>query len=245
MMLCYLVLLKKNQGDGLAVVKAITVAILAAACALVAPLAAHAAGLGKITVHSPLGQPLNAEIEIVALRPGEEENLAARIASPDAFAAAGIEMSSALTGMRFTVERRGAERILRVRTVQPVNEPFVEFLVELQWATGRLVREYTFLLDPPEYKARDAVAAAPRAPAVSKPAAPAEEAKPAAPAPAVEAKPLEPAPVITPAPLTPSAPSAEPAKEAAQEPAREPAKEAAQEPAKEPAKEPAREAAQE
>src|SRR5687768_4973932 len=232
MMLSYLVLLEKNQGDGHAVGKAITLAIVAAALALAAPLAARAAGLGKLTVLSPLGQPLNAEIEIVALRPGEEESLAARVAAPDAFAAAGIEMSHVLSSMRFTVERRGAQRVLRVRTVQPVNEPFVEFLVELQWATGRLVREYTFLLDPPEYKGREAVAAAPSP--TPKPAAPVQEAKPAAAPSTVETKPLEPAPV---APVITPAPSAEPAKEPAKEAAQEPAKEAAQEPAKEPAKE--------
>ena len=206
--------------------RAITVAILATALALAAPFAAHAAGLGRLNVLSPLGQPLNAEIEIVALRPGEEEGLTARVAGQEAFAAAGIEPGAVLNSMRFAIERRGGQRILRVTTLQPVNEPFVELLVELQWATGRLVREYTFLLDPPEYKARDALAAAPKpAPAEVKPApadakpAPAEPPKPVPPL--VEAKPIEPAPqppVIAAAP----APAAEPEKPA---PAAEPAKE--------------------
>ena len=135
--------------------RAITVAIIAAALALAAPFAAHAAGLGKLNVLSPLGQPLNAEIEIVALRPGEEEGLTARVAGQEAFSAAGIEPSAVLNTMRFAIERRGGQRILRVTTTQPVNDPFVELLVELQWSSGRLVREYTFLLDPPEYKSRD------------------------------------------------------------------------------------------
>ena len=111
--------------------RAITAAILGTALALLAPLAAHAAGLGKITVLSPLGQALNAEIEIVALRPGEEEGLTARIAGQEAFAAAGIEPTAILNTMRFAVERRGNQRILRVTTTQPVNDPFVELLVEL------------------------------------------------------------------------------------------------------------------
>ena len=64
---------------------------LAAATLLILPLAAHAAGLGRLTVLSQLGQPLNAEIEIVSLQPGEEESLAARLASNDAFQQAGIE----------------------------------------------------------------------------------------------------------------------------------------------------------
>jgi pilus assembly protein FimV len=130
--------------------RAITVAILAAALALALP-AAQAAGLGRLTVLSPLGQPLNAEIEIVALRPGEEENLVARVAPREAFAEAGIEPSHVLSTMRFAVQTRDGRRILRMTTQQAVNEPFVEVLIELQWGSGRLVREYTFLLDPPEY----------------------------------------------------------------------------------------------
>ena len=113
--------------------RAVSLAILAAALALTAPFAAHAAGLGKLNVLSPLGQPLNAEIEIVALRPGEEEALIARIAPLDAFTAAGIEPTAMLNTMRFAIERRGGQRILRVTTTAPVNDPFVELLVELQW----------------------------------------------------------------------------------------------------------------
>ena len=142
--------------------KAVSLAILAAALALLAPLSAHAAGLGRLNVLSPLGQPLNAEVEILALRPGEEDTLVARIAPLDAFTAAGIEPSAMLNTMRFAVERRGNQRFLRVTTTAPVNEPFVELLIELQWGSGRLVREYTFLLDPPEYKQRQAIATAPR-----------------------------------------------------------------------------------
>ncbi|HJT61888.1 MAG TPA: fimbrial protein FimV, partial [Burkholderiales bacterium] len=135
-------------------------------------MSAHAAGLGRLNVLSPLGQPLNAEVEILALRPGEEDTLVARIAPLDAFTAAGIEPSAMLNTMRFAVERRGNQRILRVTTTAPVNEPFVELLIELQWGSGRLVREYTFLLDPPEYKQRQAIATAPPAPKPAAPAAP-------------------------------------------------------------------------
>jgi pilus assembly protein FimV len=227
--------------------KAVSLAILAAALALIAPLSAHAAGLGRLNVLSPLGQPLNAEVEILALRPGEEDTLVARIAPLDAFTAAGIEPTAMLNTMRFAVERRGNQRFLRLTTTAPVNEPFVELLIELQWSSGRLVREYTFLLDPPEYKPRQAIAAAPPVPKPAAPAAP-EAAKPPPP---VEARPIEPpapaAPVIVPAPAPAETPApsaaapAEPVKEPAQEPAKEePAKEepAKEEPAKEePAKE--------
>ena len=122
------------------------------------PLVAQAAGLGKLTLISALGQPLNAEVEIVSLQPGEED-LSARLASSQAFAQAGIEANPVLSDVRFTIERRGSTPILRLRSSQPINEPFIELLVELTWSSGRLVREYTFLLEPPEYKTKMAIAA--------------------------------------------------------------------------------------
>ena len=219
--------------------KTISAAILALAFALATPLAVLAAGLGKLTVLSPLGQPLNAEVEIVALRPGEEDTLVARVAPPEAFSAAGIEPGAVLNTMRFTIERRGAQRILRMTTTQPVNDPFVEVLVELQSGTGRLVREYTFLLDPPEYKARDALAAVPKPkPAAPKPAAatPEVEKPAAAPPPLVQETKAEPKeskptpPVVAAAPMTPEPPKEEAAKVQAM-PLEEPAK-----PLEEPAK---------
>jgi pilus assembly protein FimV len=150
---------------------------LAIVALLFAPLLANAAGLGRLQVNSGLGQPLRAEIEIVSLQPGEEDSLQARLATRDAFRAAGIEMSSALLGMQFAIDRRGGRPVIRLSTAQPVNEPFLDVLIELSWSTGRLVREYTFLLDPAEYKGPPPAAAA--AP-VAKPApAPAPVAKPA------------------------------------------------------------------
>src|SRR5688500_948110 len=226
----------RRLKGGETVGKAVSLAILAAALALIAPLSAHAAGLGRLNVLSPLGQPLNAEVEILALRPGEEDTLVARIAPLDAFTAAGIEPTAMLNTMRFAVERRGNQRFLRLTTTAPVTEPFVELLIELQWRSGRLVREYTFLLDTSQYKPRQAIAAAPPAPNPAVPAAP-EAAKPPPP---VEARPIDPAPaapviVPAPAPAETPAPSAAAPTEPVKEPAPEPAKE---EPAKEePAKE--------
>ena len=197
--------------------RSIAIAVVAAALCLAAPLAAHAAGLGKLTVLSSLGQSLNAEIEIVALQPGEGDGLTARLGSPEAFKQAGIEFNVALNSMSFAIERRGGRSFLRLRTSQPVNEPFLELLVELQWSTGRLVREYTFLLDPAEYKGSSALAAAP-APAA--PAAPAEASaaseteklealKPETGLPPIEATPLEPTPptAVAPAPAAEAKPA--------------------------------------
>lgn len=145
--------------------RSITIAVVASVLWLAA-FAAHAAGLGRLTVLSALGQPLVAEVEVVSLQPGEEDTLSARLASPDAFSAAGIQISPALLGVRVEITRRNNRPVLRLTTKQPVNEPFLDLLVELQWTTGRLVREYTFLLDPPDYRSRPAIAAAPPAPAI-------------------------------------------------------------------------------
>ncbi|HEY9530002.1 MAG TPA: hypothetical protein VIQ55_01335, partial [Burkholderiales bacterium] len=138
----------------------ITVAIIAAALWLM-PFAPQAAGLGRLTVLSPLGQPLNAEIEIVSMRPGEEDGLRAGLASLEAFRQAGIEPSAIHTSIRMALERRGGRSFIRVTTSQPVSEPFLDLLIELQWNAGRLVREYTVLLDPPEFKGPQPIAAAP------------------------------------------------------------------------------------
>ena len=157
---------------------------LAAAIAVV-PLTSHAAGLGRITVLSALGQPLKAELEVTATR-DEAPSLVARVAAADAFRQAGIEYSPVLTSLRFSrdIKERGGRRYLEITTDRPLNEPFIDMLVELSWASGRLVREYTFLLDPPDLAPR--VAAAPiAAPEVRKEpamAVPAEKAPASLPA---------------------------------------------------------------
>ena len=161
--------------------RTISVAKLAAALALAVPFALQAAGLGRLTIMSSLGAPLSAEIEIVALQPGEEDGLTARLASAEAFRQAGIEPSAAISTVRFAIVRRDGKPVIRVTSTQPINEPFVDLLVELEANSGRLVREYTFLLDPPGYQGSQAIAAAP-APAAAPASAPAAAAvKPAAP----------------------------------------------------------------
>lgn len=154
--------------------------VIAAALAVL-PLATYAAGLGKITVLSSLGQPLKAELEVTANR-DEALSLIARVASIDAFRQAGIEYSPALINLRFSkeIKERGGRRFIELSTDRPLNEPFIDMLVELNWASGRLVREYTFLLDPPELAAM----APPPAPVAS----PVAEAVPAAKPASVEAQ---------------------------------------------------------
>lgn len=126
-------------------------AALAVASSLsLTPWIAQAAGLGKITVLSGLGQPLRAELAITA-SPDELSGMTARLAPPEVFRQAGIDYAGVPQDLHFAVEKRtGGQAIVKVSSVKPVNEPFLDFLVELDWPTGRLVREYTFLLDPPE-----------------------------------------------------------------------------------------------
>ncbi|WP_229418322.1 FimV/HubP family polar landmark protein [Massilia sp. Root351] len=124
----------------------------AVACAVLLSPAANAAGLGKLTVLSSLGQPLRAEIELTAVTPEEASGLAAKLAPADAFRLANIEFNPALLSLRFEVDQRNGRQFIRVSSTQPVNEPFVDMLLELSWTGGRLVREYTFLLDPAELR---------------------------------------------------------------------------------------------
>jgi pilus assembly protein FimV len=113
---------------------------------------AGAAGLGRINVLSALGQPLRAEVEISASAE-EIETMTAKVASPDAFQRANIEYSGSFSAVRMTVERRADKgAVLKITSHKPFSEPFVDMLLELNWAGGRLLREYTFLLDPtPEH----------------------------------------------------------------------------------------------
>lgn len=151
----------------------------AAASAVLLSSAASAAGLGKLTVLSALGQPLRAEIELTAVSNDEANGLVAKLASPDAYRAANIEFNPALLSLRFNVEQRGGRQFVRISSTQPLNEPFVDLLLELAWDNGRLVREYTFLLDPAELRAPQSaqIAAAP-APAAQRPRAAAPAAEP-------------------------------------------------------------------
>ena len=127
--------------------------------------AANGAGLGRLTVLSSLGQPLNAEIELTSVGRDEAGNLSAKLASAEAFRQANIEFNPALYSLRFAIEQRGTRQVIRVTSAQPINEPFVDMLLELGGANGRLVREYTFLLDPADLRsaqtATPAITAAP------------------------------------------------------------------------------------
>lgn len=141
-----------HRNDKKHVLKSAVLATAMVAALLSAPLAASAAGMGKITVLSALGQPLRAELDITASRE-ELASLAARVASVDVFRQANVEYAPVLSSVRFSLDKRpDGKPYFKIHTDRAVNDPFIDFLVELSWSSGRLVREYAFLLDPPELK---------------------------------------------------------------------------------------------
>lgn len=157
--------------------------------ALCLPWAAQAAGLGKLTLQSALGEPFKAEIELVAVKKAELDSLHASIASADTFKQANIEFVPAVAAIQTKIETRAGQPYIRLSSILPVNEPFLNLLLELNWDAGRVLREYTVLLDPPAY-------VAPR-PAV--PEVPRVESKPVE-QPAAAPEPRVAAPVAAPAP---------------------------------------------
>lgn len=127
---------------------------LATAAAVSLALASGGAfglGLGDIEMRSALNQPMDAEIRLTSVQAGELDGMIVKLASPAAFARAGIERSTALTNLRFTVDQSSGSPVIRITSQQPVVEPFLNFLLEIDWTQGRMVREYTVLLDPPVF----------------------------------------------------------------------------------------------
>ena len=124
-----------------------------AVCLALTPLSIYAAGLGKLNTHSGLGEPLKAEIEIFAT-PEELANLTAVIASEAAYAEQGVTRLGIHNNIKVEVAKNtSGSPILKLRSSQPITDPYLDMLIQMDWASGRLQREYTVLLDPPEYKA--------------------------------------------------------------------------------------------
>lgn len=155
--------------------------------------ASLALGLGDITVHSALNQPLKADIALVDVGGVSESELAVRLASADEFGRAGIERVFFLNDLKFTPILRGNRNMIRVTSTKPVNEPFLNFLVQLDQPNGHLLREYTVLIDPPgspgivpatdepTARAQSSEFPTPEAPSATTPAKPAAPVQPPAP----------------------------------------------------------------
>jgi pilus assembly protein FimV len=124
----------------------------ALAVLMVLPSAAFALGLGDIRLLSPLNAPLDAEIELVDVTPEELQSLKAQIASRDTFTRYGLDYPVFLSSVQVRTNRTSDGReIIKLKSADTITEPFITLLVEVNWARGRLVREYTMLLDPPVY----------------------------------------------------------------------------------------------
>jgi pilus assembly protein FimV len=130
---------------------------------LLLPSAAFALGLGDIHLLSPLNAPLDAEIELVDVAPDELNTVQVQLASRDTFARVGLEWPAYLSTVSLkTVRTADGRAIIKLKSTDPISEPFVTVLVDVSWAKGHLVREYTMLLDPPVYApGESAVASAP------------------------------------------------------------------------------------
>lgn len=162
--------------------------------------ASLALGLGDITVHSALNQPLKADIALVDVGAVSESDLAIRLASADEFGRAGIERVFFLNDLKFTPILRGNRNMIRVTSSKPVNEPFLNFLVQLDQPNGHLLREYTVLIDPPgspgivpatdepTARAQSSEFPTPEAPSATTPAKPVAPLQPPAPVADVQAE---------------------------------------------------------
>lgn len=183
-------------------VSPLSVLSVAAALALgLTALDASALTLGRLNVQSALGEPLRAEIDVTELGPGEADGLRVVLASRAAFQAAGVAYNDALANVQTALQRRAnGSYVVRLTGTRPLNEPFVDLLVEANWASGRIVRDYTLLLDPPSTRQAAAQPVAPTAPQIVNPqprVTAVIPARPAAAPPAVRSAAPAPAPVAT------------------------------------------------
>ena len=135
------------------------------------PASTFSLGLGDIVVRSDLNQPLSAEIPLLSARPDDVENATVRIASNEDFKRQGLDRPAFLTQLHFeALRKRDGTPYIKITSTQPIREPFVDFLLDIDWVKGRLQRRYTLLLDPPGHKVRTEIALAPRPRSQAQPA---------------------------------------------------------------------------
>lgn len=151
----------------------------------VLPSSVVAAGLGQLNVSSAIGEPLKAHIELLSVTPAEMSTLKARIAPASAYAAQGLMRPALHSDIKINIAKRtNGKQFLRLQSNQAIEEPYLDMLVEVEWENGRVLRQYTALLDPPGYDRAVAVTQVqtPKVTAISKQQAnniaPIKEAKP-------------------------------------------------------------------
>jgi len=120
---------------------------------MIVALNTNALGLSHIQVYSKLNEPLNSKINILSIPKGKSNVVKVNLASARAFRRAGLDRPFILTKINFTVRKiNKTSAVINVSSRQSIKEPFLNFLVEVSWPGGRILREYTVLLDPPLYK---------------------------------------------------------------------------------------------
>ena len=193
---------------------------LLATSLLALPALASALGLGGITVRSGLNQPLDAEISVSVNSPAERDTLSVQLATAEDWSRVGIDSSRTPSDLKFVIEKNArGEPVIRVTSEQIIREPYLQMLIEVNWAKGRLLREYSVLLDPP-VMASALGSSATSSPAKETISAPAMAETMPASKPVVEAKPVVVAkPAVdaqpSPAPRMSEVPAAAPASKAA------------------------------
>ena len=130
------------------------------AAALFLPDTGYALGLGEIEVNSALNQKLNADIELLSALPEDTETIIVKLASRKEFLRAGLDRPYLLNDLRFKSVLINGMPYIKVSSSGPIREPFLNFLVEIDWPNGHLLREYTVLLDPPVFMTAHTSAAA-------------------------------------------------------------------------------------
>jgi len=116
---------------------------------LISPVTASALGVGEIKLHSALNQILKADIPLTASSSESASEVRVNLASPSAFARAGLDRPVYLSRLRFSPVKQGKRLVIKVTSRDVIREPFLNFLVEVNWPQGKMLREFTVLLDPP------------------------------------------------------------------------------------------------
>ena len=123
---------------------------------------AMALSLGRITVQSALGEPLRAEVDLLDINAEEAASLQPSVASPESFKAAGLDYNPALSNLQASLRRRSDGRAyIRLSGERVINDPFVDLILETRWSSGRIVRDYTLLFDPPNLRTTTATTPTP------------------------------------------------------------------------------------
>jgi len=188
-------------------------AIAAAAIALLGftSTGAQALSLGRLTVLSALGEPLRAEIDVPEINAEEAASLRATVAAPSTFVAAGLDYNPAMSNLQTSLQRRPDGRAyIRLSSDRTVNDPYVDMILEATWSSGRIVRDYTLLFDPPALRQANTPAVTPTPAQITVAPGQSTASAPASVSSAIDAQRSAPASVQKPT-RTPPATSARPA----------------------------------